>query len=174
MQDCRDTTLLYTCAQAGADRFEVAGRGKGALGLGCILEQVACTNSVSGMHLKWSHLTIIVLLFTYFVLWQVKGTRNTNAGLAKERQVSTCPDHLSAQDIILEALARDVRDISMKSDTSSFPVLVLAEITGHQSGTFWDQLWKAEHKLWPDVSATGHSLISLFLAFSVTFLNSVI
>jgi len=54
-----------------------------------------------------------------------------------------CPDKLSAQDMGLEALARDVRNVSLKSDISSFPALVLAEITGHQSGTFGDQLWKS-------------------------------
>lgn len=48
-----------------------------------------------------------------------------------------CPDGLSAQDIGLETLARDVKNVSLISDISSFPVLVLAGITGHhQSGTF--------------------------------------
>ena len=56
--------------------------------------------------------------------------------LSKREQVSTCPDELSAQDISLEALARDVRNVSLKSDISSFTVMVWAEITGHQSGTF--------------------------------------
>lgn len=36
----------------------------------------------------------------------------------------------------LKALAIEVRNVILKSDISSFAILVLAEITGPQSGTF--------------------------------------
>lgn len=99
---------------------------------GALLEQAACTSSVPGMCLERSWLASAGSLLTHFIFWQqIEGTRNTNADLSKWGEVNMCPDKLLAQDISLEALARDVRNISLKSDIISFPVLVSAEMSGH-------------------------------------------